>query len=363
MFSNRGFNFRQILVLGILLGTGPAMAFNTGYHEAAKMARVSQVHQDLLNKKISVPRDLAKADEDIINFVIKNKNKNLKVNYTSDGISIFYKDMGLNLTIKAGEIYIAGVKVNFSKDLSATESMRNWAKKYVAKNNTASTRTRIFDYLVPQARAQVDPTTALAISVATGSGTLLPIGETVAGIAVGAAAMSGAMVVGVAVAAAVTVGAIGCETYALTSGMNGLSSSQKRLNCYTAPLSWIGVNPRDKLYLQSLECSPDGKINVRLESKAGATANRSFSFKGRHLVTVSNSYFEKPTHEAKKNQWNETQLKADNNKLAKYLDTEIGYYKGLCSEPAKLAEFNKNKSEVGRDILTNQPSSSKLGTQ
>lgn len=38
MFSKRDFNFRQILVLGILLSTGPAMAFNTAYHEGQQGA-------------------------------------------------------------------------------------------------------------------------------------------------------------------------------------------------------------------------------------------------------------------------------------------------------------------------------------
>jgi hypothetical protein len=341
--------FNRVTAMAFLLSlVGQwAMAFTSDYHDAVILLRISQVHQALLNKKIPLPGGLAKSDEEVINFAIQNQNKDLKINYTDSGISINHKDLGIALKVKDGEIYIGEDKVNFSKELPASESLRNWAKKYLARKKNPSAYSQLFNYFIPQAQAQLDPL-AFAVALAGASG-----------------GVSTAVLTGTVVAVALAAGVVGCEVYAI-SAQNGLSKSVDRLNCYTAPLSWIGANPRDQLYLQYVECGLDGSIdNVTLKSRSGAEAKRNFLFKANQIVSVSEKFQKNGNSAPERIQLNETQLNAENGKYAKKLNPEINFYQSLCKNPQKLSEFRKKRfDQSGKpQFSTDQAPSSKLGTK
>lgn len=89
-----------------------------------------------------------------------------------------------------------------------------------------------------------------------------------------------ATVAGVAAGAAAVAGAAGCA--AGTAAVQALARSQTSFrngfyNCVSSPLSLVGLNPRDRLYLSKITCANGGpSINVELSSPSGIRIEREF---------------------------------------------------------------------------------------
>lgn len=138
-----------------------------------------------------------------------------------------------------------------------------------AYKGALETRRGSFSFgLIPEAQAMDDDTKGLLGALGSLVVGLVVTVAVATAVAAAAPVVAGAVVV---VGFAAAVGSIVCSAGAGVREVQGSSFGNRYANCMSAPLSWFGVNPRDRLYLAELDCGSGpyrgGSIWVTVKSK------------------------------------------------------------------------------------------------
>ena len=142
---------------------------------------------------------------------------------------------------------------------------------------------------------------------------------------------------------------------------------RKRLNCYSEPLSWLGVNPRDRLYVQSLFCGKTDKqgyekITVSMASSKGAAAKRELIFKGEEFVEFkddANSHRYDSEYKLKPGYGKVDPLPPSEKKYFQSVEKEANRIRAICHDEkahAQLQDATRRARKEG-EIGTSRPSS------
>jgi hypothetical protein len=139
--------------------------------------------------------------------------------------------------------------------------------------------------------------------------------------------------------------------------------SQELLNCYSKPLSWIGANPRDRLYVQNLDCHRKDTIVVEYESQTHKKIDLVLSYiNGRYMRSMPKDQLaldRDPKLEAEYQKWFQDE------KLQKRMEEEAVYFKKICEDPKMLETFRKASSEARKQgqLLKSPAGSNPTGAQ
>lgn len=305
---------------------------------------------------------------------IENARKGLSSEFQFEAkgnlIAIRYPGMAAVLEFRGDLTFLNGERFEISANRPLMTSLQNWVLN--RKGLQGRRRAQLSPFLfalngtLSEAVAQLDPVSyAVASTMASGGdmaafGMNLAIGNSMAASASGAAAVLG----GIAVAVAASAGVAYCEAYQL-SGM--VRTMRRRLNCYSQPLSWLGINPRDRLYVQSLACAKDDKqgyerIKVSMASSMGERA-------ARELVFKDGNFFEFKDDASKKPDYSQYELKPGYGKLDPLSPSEKKYFqevekeamrlRAICHDDKAYKELNAatERARSEGDIGTSQPPS------
>ncbi len=231
-------------------------------------------------------------------------------------------------------------------------------ESFLKRRDSKSVR---WNFFVPQADAQgfERSTKAMMIPVVLGAGyvaTQLVFGAPVAFVAVGAAAGA-------------AVGSVACLAAQLDRF--GETFGTRYLNCLAAPLSLVGLNPRDDMKVKKFEICSNEKISVRLQSANGITQLREFDFSQDTLQEVRMTETAGPKVDphtvvlkvntitqsfksgvSKKGESVIAKLPDSQLDRAQALFRDAAYYQQLCRNPQqmKLIESKLAESETANNI-------------
>ncbi len=239
---------------------------------------------------------------------------------------------------KPGTMIINGKELALNLKMPIEEQIR----KFFQKENTKAAQFPTF-YFLPEAQAQsvgdVVLDTAIVGGVSYGAiymTALVTWGGT--GAALGAVAGTGITATGAAVV---------CGAAVLAGAVKGDTMGQRFLNCASKPLSWMDMNPRDRLYLKNLDCGSD-TISVSLKASTGKEERRVFQKSGGSLKSIqltgeSNTVTLFTSADQKRIENGETQTgrqlsRPANSKMldeAQTLLRDYEFYSRACSDPAR----------------------------
>jgi len=304
----------------------------------------------------------AKEDQVAFEKIAKFKDPELKMKSQENWILVEYKDSAAIIEFLNNKIFLNGKELKLSPQISISQSLKNWSLAH-SKAKKNSHNQMLFDFLIPKAQAQIDPLTYATI---TSVGHLenfamnYAVGEMLAGS--GAAAGGGsALVIGGVVIGLVALAGLGiCEVNVRAYGN---PTAKGRLNCYSQPLSWVNLNPRDNLYLQEITCLNES-IVVKLESKTEKIANLTFTFKNSELSSVTRNYGLKPSEGVESLQASSLENKQQK-KDFEDLKADSKYYQQLCKDPAKMERLKQqvDKARIKGSIFTDQPKAKAPGAK
>lgn len=260
---------------------------------------------------------------------------------------------------KAGEFQVNGAILKIDPATFTVDQFNSFLKKNPASASSES--VKLIDLITP--RAHADERGQVAVTGFLGS--IAGVGATIgAGLAVAGA---GALAVGGAVVAAggATVGHFYCS---LDS-----DNWSEYLNCMTAPLSTMGMNPRDNMFVRNLDCKKSGP-EVDVASATGKLQTRQFQvidgvLKGVFVTSYAGLRSESPgsqfNYNAKQKRFDSAEIDVRNpNGPGKYvrprnnkdldeaqaLVRDFEYYKELCSDPERKAHVLR-QIQAGNDKM------------
>ncbi|MBL7688043.1 MAG: hypothetical protein JNJ49_08400 [Bdellovibrionaceae bacterium] len=321
-----------------------------------------------------------KEDRAVFDHVRKKLSSAFQFEVKDNLIAIRHPGMAAVLEFRGDQIFLNGERFEISADRPIQSSLRNWALRH--KKRQGSFRAQSSPFLVaingaiPAAEAQLDPMSyAVATTMAQGGdmaafGMNLAMGQAIAGsssaaIGSGAALTAtgvAAVLGGTAVAIAAVAGVGYCE---IGTGMT--RSMRKRLNCYSEPLSWLGVNPRDRLYVQDLVCRQNDKqgyekIKVSMASSRGDMAAREFVFKDDKFIEFTDDANSRPfdsKYKLKPGYGILDPLSPSEKKYFQEVEKEAMRLRAICHDEKAYAEFRAATRQARKDdeVGTSQPPS------
>lgn len=367
----------QILLGLLFLISQSANAFTPDVELTFRAQSIHLALQELKQKKRMLSLE-EKVDQDQVDHALQNWPADLKITSQENWIAIEHKNTAAVIEFLDGKIHLNGMVLNLNPELSITQNLKNWALRY-EKTKKRSKYEWIRESLVSKANAQLDPVTmatatsiasgsmenfamnyAIAQSMTTSASATAGVGTGSAAAAAGGSVLASTLIVGgIVIALTAVTGAVYCELQAdLTTTWNSRANrARERLNCYSKPLSWIGMNPRDSLYMQNLTCDGN-KITVALESQTKIRTNRTLTFQNGQLISVAeDGLAQKPYTSGKLLTESPQKLNQKSKELAESFRKEATYYQKICSDPQakqKLLLKIAEQEEKGK-IYTEQP--------
>ena len=263
-----------------------------------------------------------------------------KVSREKNKIYIEYKSIKATLEFTENRIYLNGKEIVLKPDLSITQSLNNWGKSFSEKKKT-SRHENLFNFIVPKSQAILADlfTVALLDAIINGPAASVPVAAPAT--TASAAVVAGKVVAAVAVAVA---GAVYCEGYARWTTPIGsgradevLTKNNRRIDCFSKPLSWVGLNPRDALYLTEIECSNDAaRIYVSLQTPNDKSLSRELNFNGENLISVEEGH--RYNFSADDIKENRSKTLTSDKELAAFKE-DARYYRKICADPKAQAEL------------------------
>jgi uncharacterized membrane protein len=369
----------------LFLFASTAFARPNNFDSAYLAQRVSMVLKDAVTGKyvLDVSR-LPQEDREQIALLANLDTSRLNISVQKNVLIINQDSKAVAvIDFTRDAIHLNGAEIKLNPSISMTQNLRNWAIRKKQSQKTSKVQ-RLWGGLISQAAAAEPSEEAKKILKALGSTALEVVDDidtvvTSAALAakatgrtvvMGAATGTGALLVSPAyalavliaatVAALLIVGVIGwCEQEMLARAAEGSSVSRERFNCYSKPLSWMNINPRDRYHAQDFNCSPDGKsVVIALESETHKESKIEVKFEqGRLKEILPVSSDPAVTASFAKS--------AEAKKVKELLSKQVPYLQKICSDPKTLQAFKtaaEAEHSMGR-IIKGSPDAKVPGTK
>jgi hypothetical protein len=323
--------------------------------------------------------DYQKEDRDLVALLKSPAASHIKIlNRDNQFIIQFDNKAAILVEITNDKIYLNEHELKLNPAISISQNLKNFALESKNRNRTKGTKSallwRLLNSLAVASPVQ-DQAWEAAKNIAFGG---LQVIDAYSNLAAGSATLSAAIADGaaasvstaVAVTAAsvavalVLVAVIACGQEAVAaSHQHQTKKSQELLNCFSKPLSWIGKNPRDRLYIQDISCPKKDSVVVEFESQIHQKIQLSLSFQnGRYAYSMPadpGAVAADPKLDAQYSKWFE------NKELQKKMEIDALYFHQVCNDPKLLAAFRKavKQARAQGHVYTGDPAPPRTATK
>ena len=275
------------------------------------------------------------------------------------GNKLLLQDAGASVEIEIVDLRrsyfrINGRDLHYNAGIPLSKQLENlFPPSSRKKVRSASTSKSWFERFFFQKAYALGPTGIVGIGMA-GSDPAAGNALIAADLAGGAGTFS-LLTVGLSIVALAALAGAGYCAFEASNGSERFS--QGFLNCITAPLSLLHLNPRDRLYVSKLACY-DGGVGLSLESATGIAQNIDFRASGGGLSQVEVSTiqsndvkdlritFDPKTKKAEEVsnpiEMRTTPLRSQS-EVEKYsrIGDNYEYYRGICQNPTRKMAFDQ----------------------